>query len=456
MGFLLPFLRILEDCAAAGKPSMTAKDKYQILQATMSRWPSDNPPATLGNEQRTVSARELQHVWGGGPVASLLPQQKSIYLHVPYCAQRRCSFCMYKSSTAFTPETLSGYASSVHRMIRLFSPQLTGEITNVYVGGGTPTVYSPDDLASLLRPLADMKYRSEGERTCEMSPTTATESHVEALASLGFNRISVGAQSFDRSVLDQVNRAYVEPEKIALLASRARSLNFVDVNVDLMFGLPGTTVPSMRNSVALAIETGALSISIYNYRRRSAAANLDKETRKDMVAQFHAACEVMASYGWECYAGDESTEYHLFFSPKRTRNTIRYQTSSNGVENYSVFGFGAYANGFNPALNYTCISDGMEFSSGGAQFRYWVSSVDRQIRLGVINILYARGNQIDKSYFRKVYGMEFSDYFQEEIADLVGLGKAEDDDKSFRLRAVSHVDSIILQRFFLPMDMVRR
>jgi len=377
-------------------------------------------------------------------------------LHVPYCARRRCSFCMYKSSTAFTSEALCEYASSVHGMIRLFSPQLTGEITNVYVGGGTPTVYSPDGLASLLRPLADMKYKSKGERTCEMSPTTATESHVDVLASLGFNRISIGAQSFDRTVLAQVNRAYAEPEKIALLASRARSLNFVDVNVDLMFGLPGTSVASMRTSVALAIETGALSISIYNYRRRSAAANLDEQARKDMVDQFHAACEVMSSCGWECHAGDESTEYHLFFSPMRTRDTTRYQTSSNGVENYSVLGFGAFANGFNPALSYTCISDGKEFSSGKALFRHWVSSEDRQIRLGVINILYAMGNRIDKSSFRNAYGVEFSDYFQEEISGLVELGKAEDGDDIFRLLPVSYADGIILQRFFLPMDMVCR
>ena len=361
---------------------------------------------------------------------------------------------MYQSSTDYSGADLKRYAAAVGEMAERFSLFGGEAITNFYVGGGTPTVYSPADLQTLLAPFSRLQYESSGERTCEMSPTTAVVEHVDVLAQADLNRISIGVQSFEKAVLDAVNREYADPQRVGCLARRARELGLVDVNVDLMFGLPGATAESVSRSAVLASETGALSISIYNFRRRRGELDLDEEVRAEMVRQFHAARAALEKRGWECHAGDDTTEYHLFYSPERRRDTVRYRTSPNGVENYSVVGLGAHANGFDPALAYACASDGKSFSEGAPVYRCWTSSEDKQIRLGVINLLYANGNVVDKAYFRQAYGLDFNAYFKSEIEELLAVRKAEDDEARLKLLPESCFDGTVLQRFFLPPEML--
>lgn len=433
---------------------MTAKERYDLLYGRFLRSSSDNPPATLGYGGELISENVLLEQWIDRVVASRLPQRRAIYIHVPFCSKHRCTFCMYKSSTKYSKALLKWYTEQVQHMAERFSVFSANPITNFYVGGGTPTIFSPKDLKTLLLPFSGLPYELKGERTCEMSPTTATVEHVDVVKELGLNRISIGVQSFDTRVLESVNRKYASPHVVSKLVKRARQQGLMDVNIDLMFGLPKTTVKSVEVSATLAAEIGALSISIYNYRHFRRELDLNNQTRQRMIEQFRAVREVLESKGWECYAGDETTEYHLFYSPERNRDTIRYQTSPNGVENYEVIGLGAYANGFHPAMAYTCVSDGQSFASGKALFRCWKSNIDQQIRLGVINILYVKGGMVDKIYFRKTYGLEFSEYFKEEISDLMLLGKAVDCETTFKLLPTNQIEKIILQRFFLPRSML--
>lgn len=429
---------------------MTAREKYESLTKLVASTSSATPPHTLGQKHKDVSREELSILIRNGQVATRLPASRSMYVHIPFCAGKRCSFCMYRSTTEYTSDLIFKYRQRLRESVEFLLPSGVGEVRNLYIGGGTPTVLSPAELSNVLSLFENLNFNALGERTCEMSPTTATLEHVDAIVQGGINRISIGVQSFDTDVLSAVNRSVAHPDIVSRLIARARTKGVVDANVDLMFGLPKTNLRNVVESVKIAIATGALSVSAYNYRRHMASSEMSEQAQAVMVAQFHAAREEFERHGWSCVSGNDETEYHLFYSPDRRRDTLRYWTSSNGVENYRIDGYGSYACGFTPALSYTCVSDAESFSSGRDKYSVWLSDCDDQIRLGVINMLYAQRNTIDKTEFFETFGINFSEYFEDEIADLRSLGKCVESDEKFSLLSQSVIESAVLQRFFLP------
>lgn len=428
---------------------MTAQEKYDVLTRLVARTSSATPPHTLGRKREGVSLDELLGLLRGGRVATRLAASRSVYVHVPFCARRRCSFCMYRSTSDYSPPLISQYCGRLGEMVETLLP-IKEQLRNLYIGGGTPTVLLPEELSGILGLFRSLEFNPLGERTCEMSPTTASVEHVDAVVRGGVNRISIGVQSFDPEVLGAVNRAAATPEMVSRLIARARSQGVVDANVDLMFGLPKTNVHNTVESVKAAISAGALSVSAYNYRQGMESLEKSEAAQEMMARQFHAARDEFERQGWTCVSGNDETEYHLFYSPDRRRDTLRYWTSSNGIENYRVDGFGSYACGFTPALSYTCVSDAKEFSAGRMRYSVWQSDEDEQMRLGAMNILYANRNTVDEGEFFSVFGVEFAEYFKEEISELRSIGKCAECEGKFSLLTDSHAESAVLQRFFLP------
>jgi coproporphyrinogen III oxidase-like Fe-S oxidoreductase len=424
---------------------MTSIEKYLKLQSHIKH--NYNPPPTLGDDIGCYSLDELIRMWGHDDVATRLLKERSIYVHIPFCAKRRCSFCMYNSSINFSDSELNVYLRYIEKEWMKFKNLFSGEIRNLYIGGGTPSVYSPQELSTLLSYFKGVKFSEDGERTCEMSPSTATIEHLDAVFEAGINRVSFGVQSFDEEILKNVNRVFSTPEEVGQLVAKARKLNAIDVNLDLMFGLPGSNGEDVLRSAIIATKLDAMSISIYTYRKR--AGMPDRKEQQEIASQFFYVKNKLEAHGWECVAGDENTEYHLFYSPERSRRTLRYQTTSNGVLNYDLCGLGVFANGFSPSLTYSCDTQLNEIRHQSMdKFRVWKSNIDDQIRLGVINLLYARRGQIDKKYFNKVYGIDFDKYFEGERKDLISLGKAYEDEKIFKVLTSSKHEEAVLRNFF--------
>ena len=350
-----------------------------------------NPPLTFCAKPTFVSLQELLEMLQYNLLATKLKRQDSLYFNVPFCFSKRCRFCMYRSKTDYTESDLVEYVSRINQEIELRHSYINGPIRNVYIGGGTPTVLSASQLHSLLFRIQDFGFEENGERTCEMSPATGTEEHVSMLYEVGINRLSLGVQSFDHKVLESANRDYVPDNRIATLVNCARAKGYIDINLDLMFGLPNSTIENVCDSIRRAIQVGAYSISIYNYRKvNRASSNDDVRQLPDLMKQqFLAARDVFSALGWELYAGDENTEYHLFYSPERMRGTYRYQTSPNCVENQFVHGLGLFANGFSPAVFYTNVGPYKGVCMEDRMFKVYQMDKNQQIRLGAANFLYS-------------------------------------------------------------------
>jgi oxygen-independent coproporphyrinogen-3 oxidase len=183
-----------------------------------------------------------------------------LYLHVPFCA-RRCSYCDF-SSGGISAAAVERYLSAFEREAAMRAPQADGvEFQSVFVGGGTPSALSSRHFERLWRAVRDhFAIAPSAEITLEANPESVGDRLLEAWSAAGVNRLSMGAQSFDPSELEGLGRIHAagRPAEAFRLA---RSHGFRRLSLDLMFGFPGHSAETWRDTLesALALEPEHLS-----------------------------------------------------------------------------------------------------------------------------------------------------------------------------------------------------
>jgi oxygen-independent coproporphyrinogen-3 oxidase len=176
----------------------------------------------------------------------------SIYIHLPFC-ENLCTFCACTKRITKNHGMEDGYINAVLNEWAIYLSFLPSKpvIREIHLGGGTPTFFSPPNLLRLLNGIISSAVVAERhEFSIEVHPTFTTEEHLKQLASVGFNRISVGVQDFDPKVQHAINR-HQTFEKTSEVVEWARKYNYHSVNVDLVYGLPHQTVSSVEHTISL-------------------------------------------------------------------------------------------------------------------------------------------------------------------------------------------------------------
>ncbi|MDD5629211.1 MAG: radical SAM protein [Elusimicrobia bacterium] len=188
----------------------------------------------------------------------------SAYLHIPFCGQK-CAYCCYYSVPLERPVWLSRYLASLEAQLDYFAPAFAGRrFETLYVGGGTPSLLSPRQLRGLLgRLFRRYAFRGDGERTCELNPFSASAESLAVLEEFGFNRVSMGVQSFRPEVLRRENRGYQTRESVAraigLVLGRGRFI----LNVDLLVGLRGDGRVSFLETLDALLALKPSTVTVY-------------------------------------------------------------------------------------------------------------------------------------------------------------------------------------------------
>jgi putative oxygen-independent coproporphyrinogen III oxidase len=193
-----------------------------------------------------------------------------VYVHVPFCASR-CGYCDFNTYTA--EELGSGvsresYADSVLAELALARRVLgdagPARVDTVFVGGGTPTLLPPDDLARILDGVdAAWGLAPDAEITTEANPESVTPASLKALRAAGYTRVSLGMQSTAPGVLDILERRHTAG-RAAAAAGEARDAGFDLVSLDLIYGTPGESAEDFAGSLAAAVDTGVTHVSAYS------------------------------------------------------------------------------------------------------------------------------------------------------------------------------------------------
>ena len=199
-----------------------------------------------------------------GPAVLALPL--SLYVHVPFC-ESLCYYCACNKIITKHHDRAAPYLRYLSREVDLHTAHLgVGQVVSqLHLGGGTPTFLSDDELGELMAMLGrNFALVPGGEYSIEVDPRTIDEQRLHTLARLGFNRLSFGVQDFDPLVQKAVHR--VQPaEQVIQLIHAARRIGFESINVDLIYGLPKQTPESFDRTLAQVAELRPDRIALYAY-----------------------------------------------------------------------------------------------------------------------------------------------------------------------------------------------
>jgi oxygen-independent coproporphyrinogen-3 oxidase len=245
-----------------------------------------------------------------------------VYIQVPFCASK-CSFCNFSSrverSAVFDQysRTLAGELESYQSFLAAHDipPEIISHpVDSIYFGGGTPTLLGEERLSCIVGSLRDYLLWSEDiEFTLEMTPGSADFNMLGSLRSLGVNRLSIGAQTFEDRELRAVGRLH-SAEATSALLYQAREAGLHNISLDLIAGLPYQTKQSFRRSLEAAAKLRPEHISLYLFEvdeksrlgrevvhsgnRYHAAAVPDDEF---MASAYESGCEFLANEGYSQY-----------------------------------------------------------------------------------------------------------------------------------------------------------
>jgi putative oxygen-independent coproporphyrinogen III oxidase len=254
-----------------------------------------------------------------------------VYLHFPYCAHR-CPYCDFAVTTERQPGG-GRYARAVLAELALRAPAFDGLLpASVYVGGGTPSLWDPADLAQVLAAVRGrLRVPAEAEVTIEANPESCDRERLRLWRAAGVNRVSLGVQSFDRGVLAKLGRRHGPDEAERAIRSAAEEVG--NVSVDLIYGARRSTVAIVREDARRAVAAGAAHVSAYALTldadvlaedvplaRLARAGRLPLPSEDDVVAQDAAIRAALRRAGLRRYEisnharpGHESVHNRLYW-----------------------------------------------------------------------------------------------------------------------------------------------
>src|SRR5574343_1610092 len=191
------------------------------------------------------------------------PPPLSVYVHLPWCIQK-CPYCDFNSHQRPDELPETRYLDALRADLEASLPLIWGRtVHSVFIGGGTPSLFSPDAIARLISDVrALLKLEANAEITLEANPGTFETDRFKAFRQAGVTRLSVGVQSFDDRFLKALGRVHNADQARAAVAEAAQA--FETFNLDLMYALPGQTLADLDRDLDTALSFAPPHLSVYH------------------------------------------------------------------------------------------------------------------------------------------------------------------------------------------------
>jgi putative oxygen-independent coproporphyrinogen III oxidase len=229
----------------------------------------------------------------------------ALYVHTPWCLQK-CPYCDFNSHAVVAALDESAYVTALLKDLDLALPLVRGrELISIFIGGGTPSLFSGAAIGRLLDGVRSrLACAADVEITLEANPGALDQGHFPSYRQAGVNRISIGVQSFSQELLRRLERIHGPQEALKAVAA-ARLAGIDNLNLDIMYGLPGQTMEQAEHDLTKAISLEPEHISYYqltlepNTRFHTAPPELpDDERIGEIEARGH---ELLQAAGYRQY-----------------------------------------------------------------------------------------------------------------------------------------------------------
>lgn len=359
----------------------------------------------------------------------------SMYVHLPFC-EARCSFCACHVVVTRRDEVADAYLSRVVGEADLVARRLGDRrgVVQYHWGGGTPTHHPPEVLDDLHRSLLRRFEPAEGaELSIEVDPRVTSSAHLETLAGIGFNRISLGVQDLDPRVQQLIGRNQTR-EQTEALYHHARRVGFDSINLDLIYGLPGQSEETLAETLEAVIAMRPDRLAVYSFAfvpwMRPHQRRMDEDLLPDTDSKFRLLAMVVSALsaagyvhiGMDHFALETDELVVAARAGTLTRNFMGYTTKrdtemialgTSGISDVD----GAYVQNHRRLASYYGSVDADELPTE----RGYLLDADDRLRRFVITELMCNG-AVDLAGAGARHDVDGVSYFDRELARLAAPG----------------------------------
>lgn len=232
-----------------------------------------------------------------------MKKELELYIHIPFCV-RKCAYCDFLSGPA-DYEAQRSYKEALIREIENVESFVDSEVSSIFIGGGTPSVFSEQWMAEVLEKVyTHFTVRQDAEISIEANPGTVNLKKLAVYRQAGINRISFGCQSADNRELKMLGRIHTWEEFLESF-SMAREAGFSNINVDLMSGLPGQSLQSWEESLHKTAQLKPEHISAYSLIVEEgtpfASQKLELPDEEEERKMYERTREILEDWGYHQY-----------------------------------------------------------------------------------------------------------------------------------------------------------
>jgi oxygen-independent coproporphyrinogen-3 oxidase len=370
-----------------------------------------------------------------------------LYLHIPYCLHK-CGYCDFNSHNINEAEMASYVQALLLEMKHAAKDAKDRRVDTIFFGGGTPTTLPFADLARILKACRQQfQVDPEAEVTCEANPATIPQTDLKQLREAGFNRLSIGVQSFDPDELKRLERVHSVNE-VYLTVERARKAGFDNLSLDLMFGLPDQSIERWQNNLQQALDLQPDHISAYNLTIEPDTVFYKQQSQGQLIMPpddfqrelFEIAIDSLTGAGYEHY------EISNYAKPgKQCRHNLNYWVDG------EYLGLGAGASSFFNGERYKNINLPARYIAQTNESETAVESretPDRRQRMGEAIMLGLRLREgLNLTTFENQFGITFQEAFGETVERLekMELMELRNDRAALTREGLFLADSVIVE-----------
>ena len=368
-----------------------------------------------------------------------------LYVHIPFCV-RKCQYCDFLSGPS-DEETKDRYIEALLKEIRAAEHTEDYEIVSVFIGGGTPSALKAEAIASIMRTLQEQFFFCEdAEVTIEANPGTVDLEKLTIYRNVGINRLSLGLQSTDAEELKLLGRIH-SYEEFLKSYEWAREVGFSNINIDLMFAIPGQTGEAWRQHLYQVAELNPEHISAYSLIIEEgtpfAEQNLDLPDEDTEYQMYEDTAEILERYGYRQY---EISNY------AKQGYMCRHNAGYWQRREYLGFGLGASSlYGGMRFSNTRRMQEYLKESRNPDQIRKDVTVLSRNERIEEFMFLGFRMTEgISEKKFEENFDVRLMDVYGDILQKYEETGFVEHIETKWRLtRKGIHVSNHILADFLL-------